>query len=143
MKNLLLLIAFLGLVNVTIGQTITVTSPNGGENLAGCTIKTVTWSSSLTSNFYSIDYSTDGGTSWASVTSFYNTTGGSYNWTVPNVSSSTCLIRVQDSNTPSTTDESNSNFTITYAKRHNVCNTVNSFELTNYPCFDNFGRVMQ
>ena len=94
-------------------QTITVTSPNGGEVWAGCTSKNITWTASGTSNNYTIDYSTDGGTNWTSVTSSLSTTSGSYSWTVPNINSSNCLVRVKDSNTPSVVDQSNSSFTIT------------------------------
>ncbi len=96
-----------------LSQSITITSPNGGEVWAGCSTKNITWTSSSTSNFYSIDYSTDGGLNWTSVTSSYNTTSGSFSWTVPNINSSNCLVRVQDSQTPAVQDQSDTNFTIT------------------------------
>ncbi len=99
--------------SITYAQSITVTSPNGGEVWAGCTSKNITWTASGTSNNYTIDYSTDGGTNWTSVTSSLSTTSGSFTWTVPNINSSNCLVRVKDSNTPSIVDQSNSSFTIT------------------------------
>ena len=110
---LLTAMAILTFSGTLLAQTITVTSPNGGEIWAGCTSKNITWTASGTSNFYSIDYSTDGGTNWTSVTSFYNTTSGSYSWTVPNINSSNCLVRITDSNNPGTKDQSNASFTIT------------------------------
>lgn len=114
MKRILLLLTATVLLSlVGVAQSITITSPNGGEVWAGCTSKNITWTASGTSNFYSIDYSTDGGTNWTSVTSFYSTTAGSYTWTVPNINSSNCLVRIKDSNTPATVDQSNSSFTIT------------------------------
>ena len=59
-------------------QSIVITSPNGGESWPGCTQKTISWTAAGTSNYYSIDYSTTGGSSWTSIASFYNTTSGTY-----------------------------------------------------------------
>lgn len=93
-------------------QSITVTYPNGGENLDGCTVQTVTWAAAGTSNNYSIDYSIDNGSNWTSVASFYFTTNGTFDWTLPNVTSSNCLIRVYDSNAPAVVDQSDATFSI-------------------------------
>ncbi|MEA1874707.1 MAG: T9SS type A sorting domain-containing protein [Bacteroidota bacterium] len=60
-----------------------------------------------------MDYSTDNGSSWTSITSYYNTTSESYSWTVPNTSSGICLIRITDSNNSGTSDISDAVFTIT------------------------------
>jgi len=91
-------------------QSITVTSPNGGEIWAGCTVHSITWTGSGTSNFYSVDYSTNGGTSWTSLATNLNST--SYSWTVPNTSSTTCLVRVMDFQNNAIVDQSNGTFTI-------------------------------
>ncbi|MGB0403497.1 MAG: T9SS type A sorting domain-containing protein [Salibacteraceae bacterium] len=114
MKRLViaLILSVLG-CSLGFAQSITVTSPNGGEVWAGCTSKNITWTATGTSNFYTIDYSTDGGVNWTSVTSFLSTTAGSYSWTVPNINSSNCIVRIKDSNTPTLYDESNNSFTIT------------------------------
>lgn len=93
-------------------QTITVTSPNGGENLDGCISHTVSWTASGTSNSYSIDYSIDNGANWTSVASFLVSATGTFSWTVPNISSSSCLIRVYDSNDPLVIDVSDAVFSI-------------------------------
>ena len=93
-------------------QSITVTYPNGGESWAGCTSKTITWTASGTSGYYSIDYSIDGGTTWTAITSGYNTSTGSYAWTVPNITSSNVRIKVTDFNSSAVNDVSNNNFTI-------------------------------
>ena len=94
-------------------QSITLTAPNGGQTWAGCTEQNITWNSSGTSDYYSLDYSTDNGNTWTSITSYYNTSSGSYSWTVPNTSSSQCLIRITDSNNSGTSDMSDGIFTIT------------------------------
>src|SRR6056297_1308676 len=114
MKKLTILFALLSLFSLQISaQSITLTSPNGGQTWAGCTDQSITWSSSGTSDYYSLDYSTDNGSSWTSITSYYNTTSGSYTWTVPNTSSGNCLVRIIDSNNPGTSDVSDAVFTIT------------------------------
>lgn len=109
-----LLFSFILIISFTTSRAgITITSPNGGEVWAGCSSKTITWSASGTSNYYNIDYSTDNGTSWVSVASSYYVTNGTYTWTVPNINSTSCLMRVMDSNTPSVFDISNNTFSIT------------------------------
>jgi hypothetical protein len=113
MKKLFFLFSALLFAGTVLSQSITLTSPNGGQTWAGCTSQTITWNSSGTSDYYSLDYSTDNGSSWTSITSYYNTTSGSYSWTVPNTSSGICLIRITDSNNSGTSDVSDAVFTIT------------------------------
>jgi hypothetical protein len=113
MKKLFTFIAVLFTCTLLFSQSITVTSPNGAEVLPGCTIKTITWNSSGTTDYYSIDYSTDNGLTWTSITSFYNTVAKTYNWTVPNTSSGVCLVRIIDSNNSSISDISDAVFTVT------------------------------
>ena len=113
MKKSIIFICMLAIANFLFSQSITVTSPNGGEVLPGCTTHTITWNSVGTTDFYSIDYSTDNGATWTSITSFYNTVTKTYNWTVPNTSSGTCLIRIIDSNNSGISDQSDAVFTVT------------------------------
>ena len=94
-------------------QTITVTSPNGGESWNSCTVHAITWTQASTSGFFNVDYSTNGGSTWASIATFLNATNLS--WTVPNVQSGQCLVRVYDSYAPATVDQSNAVFTINAA----------------------------
>ncbi len=110
MRKLLLLTA-LSFSTIINAQTITVSSPNGAEVWAGCTIRAINWSSVGTSGFFSVDYSTNGGTTWTSLAT--NLAATTYSWTVPNTSSTNCLVRVFDFNTPATVDQSNGTFTIT------------------------------
>ena len=115
MKKIVFSIALLLLTAVSIvnAGTITITSPNGGEVWAGCTSKNITWTSSGVSNNYSIDYSTDGGSTWVSVTSALYISSGTYAWTVPNINSTSCKLRVTDSSNPTYTDMSDNTFSIT------------------------------
>jgi hypothetical protein len=75
--------------------TLTVTSPNGGENFQVDSIHTVTWTSSGTSGGVLIQYSTDSGSSWTDVIASIPDTGA-YSWTIPDTPSDSCLIRIAD-----------------------------------------------
>ena len=92
------LVLFLFIIAFLTGraQTITVTAPNGGEQLYACQTYTITWTASGTSNYYDLDYSLNNGAIWASIASNINVTNGQYTWTIPNVESNTCLVRVRD-----------------------------------------------
>jgi len=92
---------------------ITITSPNGGETNEGCNSMTITWSRAGVSNYYKIEYSTNGGVDWNPITNSTYTTGASYTWsTIADITSSNCIIRVSDINSPSAIDVSDVSFTI-------------------------------
>ncbi len=112
MKRILTLLLFAITASIAYSQSITIVTPNGGESLAGCQPYNITWTESGTSNFYDIDYSTNGGVTWVSVATAINTSSGSYTWTVPNRSSTNFKIRVLDNATPGIFDESDAVFTV-------------------------------
>ncbi|MCP4217192.1 MAG: hypothetical protein GY765_21285 [bacterium] len=91
--------------------TITVTAPNGGESWGGTSSRNITWTHTETVGNVAIDYSTNNGSSWISITSSTDN-DGTYAWTVPDVSSSNCLVRVEETD-GSPTDSSDAVFTIT------------------------------
>jgi hypothetical protein len=104
-----------------------VNSPNGGENLlAGCNYD-ITWNSHCILGEVKLEYSTDGGRSWSKITSS-TANDGIYSWTVPNIGSSNCKVKVSDVD-GDPYDISNSNFTIksivapsgTYANKIFAC----------------------
>jgi len=74
---------------------VTVTSPNGGEDWMKTKDYPITWTSqgNLFSTSLSIEYSTDNGTTWTSITSG-TADKGTYKWTVPNSETSGALIKV-------------------------------------------------
>jgi hypothetical protein len=112
MKGTFTLIIILFSFFTSKSQSITITQPNGGEVLYACQTYLIQWTATGTSNFYDIDFSLNNGTTWASITSNLNITNGQYLWTVPNVESSTCLVRVKDKNDALKVDVSNAVFTI-------------------------------
>jgi len=91
-------------------ERIRVLSPNGGETLTGESTHEITWETTGTIANVEIEYSTDSGTSWTSIIGS-TSNDGSYEWTVPNISSDQCLVRISDTDgDPS--DTSNSTFSI-------------------------------
>lgn len=90
--------------------TITVTSPDGGQDWDAGTTQAVTWSYTGTVATVNIEYSADGGGSWNTAAASVSNTG-SYNWTLPYIDSADCLVRVSDTQTAAS-DTSNSVFGI-------------------------------
>lgn len=94
--------------------SITVLTPNGGEIWSGATTQNITWSYTNISNNVLIEYSTNNGTSWNTITT-WPVTAGTYPWMVPGagpLGSTQCLVRVSDAQNNTITDQSNSTFTI-------------------------------
>jgi len=74
---------------------ITVLSPNGGECLQSGQKFEIKWEACCCLDSLKIQYSIDGGSDWTTIV--YGTENdGSFSWTVPNVHSDSCLIKVAD-----------------------------------------------
>ena len=101
--------------NFTINIPVILTSPNGGETWQGNTVHNITWNAIGTSNVYTIQYSTNNGSSWISIVTNHSNSTGSYAWTVPNTPSTTCLVRVYDYTATCMSDVSNAVFEISPA----------------------------
>jgi hypothetical protein len=85
--------------------SITVTSPNGGENWQVNSQHPITWTSIGTVGNVKIEYSTDNGDNWTEITP---STGndGSFPWTIPDTVSELCLIKVSETDAaPSDTSD--------------------------------------
>jgi hypothetical protein len=77
-------------------EVVKLTSPDGGETLTRGTPYTITWTTNTTKNpvtSVKLTYTTNGGTTWTLIDT-PSGNPGSYNWTVPNVSSSSCKVKV-------------------------------------------------
>lgn len=93
-----------------INSSLSLISPNGGENWESGSKQFIRWSSINVNNVI-IEYSINNGTSWEQIVKSIPSTG-SYEWIVPNLSSEQCKIRISDSSTPSIFDLSDNIFTI-------------------------------
>jgi hypothetical protein len=115
-------------------KTITVSSPNGGEEWAAGSSQTISWTSTGDIQNVQIHYSIDNGANWLLITdSTPNISGDlekprglsslkcdkSYEWTVPDTLSDQCLVRIRDvSESPS--DESDCVFKIVPAEEPEI-----------------------
>src|SRR5690554_2616812 len=106
----LLFFALVGFFNIH-AQSITLTSPNGGETLYVGKSHTVKWTSSdLTAEFVKLEYSIDNGVTWLLVKDVNDT--GSYAWTIPSAVGESTLLRISEFNNPTVHAISDANFTI-------------------------------
>jgi V8-like Glu-specific endopeptidase len=94
--------------------TITVTSPNGGENWQIGTTHTITWTSSNVTGNVKIQIARDGEATFTDL--FANTANdGSETWTVTGPATTQALIKITSLSAPTVTDQSNAVFTISDA----------------------------
>jgi hypothetical protein len=77
-------------------EVVKVTDPDGGETLISGTSHTITWLSNATTRpvaSVKLFRTTNGGSTWTLIKTL-TSNPGSYNWTVPNVSSSNCRVKL-------------------------------------------------
>ena len=89
---------------------IQVLSPNGDEELVKGATKSITWSYSFVGNV-TIEFSDNNGENWETIIES-TPSDGYFLWTVPDIISSDCLIRITDVSNPEITDLSDSEFSI-------------------------------
>jgi hypothetical protein len=91
---------------------LAVTSPDGGEAWVEGDVHDITWwHADGTCPFVKIEVSSDRGSSWSNVTASTENSG-KYRWTIPDIPSLNCLVRVSDAAQPAVMDTSNSVFAI-------------------------------
>jgi hypothetical protein len=79
---------------------VRITSPRGTETYAGGSKQTIKWVSSGVTNV-NLHYSVNGGTNWQPIVGPVPAVDTQYVWTVPNVSTTNLLIRIQSAEDPS------------------------------------------
>ena len=97
---------------ISLAQSISITTPNGGERIDSCSPYTISWQSSGTSDYYNIYYSSDNGVNWVSIATSLNTVLNTFDWNVPNINSVNGLVKVTDAQDESISDVSDSVFII-------------------------------
>ena len=96
---------------LTLPNSLTVTSPNGGETVCVGSLLQITWTSEGTVGDVRIEYSINSGTNWTDIV-LSTPNDGSYAWTIPNTPSSECLIRVSEAADSNPSDTSDATFSI-------------------------------
>jgi hypothetical protein len=91
--------------------TITVSSPNGGERLTAASTYTIKWTSTGTVGNVKIEYTSNNGSNWFTITSS-TSNDGAYSWKVPNIASTKCKVRIKEAADSIPVDTSNAVFTI-------------------------------
>ncbi len=116
---------------VAASPSITLTSPNGGENWVVGTSQTITWMNMAPFTTVQIEYSIDAGSTWSTVIASTPAGGsmGSYTGVIPNTPSSQCLVRVNAGG--ANVDQSNGTFSITAPV--GIKNSNANFGVTVYP----------
>ncbi len=91
--------------------TISLKTPNGGEYLTAGKTYPITWESENVQSV-KIEYSADNGNSWNTIVNNYEDSSKKYDWMIPNVNSTLCLIRVSENNNGNVSSQSQNIFTI-------------------------------
>lgn len=112
--SLFALVLAMSTVIIAGNAKITVTAPNGGGVLAAGASTNITWTSTGDVDSVKIHLTTDNGNKWELVATDVPNSGstGTYAWTVPDVSSEECRIRVGDVKQGGPYDMSDSTFRI-------------------------------
>lgn len=92
-------------------STLSLTSPNGGEELYKARLFDITWASSYLPGEVAIDLSRDGGDSWETIVPS-TPNDGIFSWVTTGAMSDDCLMRVRSIGTPVLSDTSDGIFTI-------------------------------
>jgi photosystem II stability/assembly factor-like uncharacterized protein len=112
MKKLLLIALFITIKTQLFAQAITLTYPDGGEVYTATNVEFIEWTDQTLPQV-KIEYSTNGGSTWIFIANASSVAGtGFYQWTVPNVISSNCFVKVSNSSNLSEFDISNNAFSI-------------------------------
>jgi len=91
-------------------KTLTLISPNGGEGLQSGKVTNITWQSKNIVNI-KLEYTTNG-TTFTTIAPSVPAATGTYAWTLPELVTTTCKIRISDASTATAYDLSDNNFTI-------------------------------
>jgi hypothetical protein len=104
-----------GVFTIELLPTITISSPNGSEKLISGSLHTITWAHTSIVGDVKIEYSTNNGSSWTIIENS-TTNDGIHPWTVPDVASTNCLIRISEASDNEPVDESDAVFIIEAAQ---------------------------
>ncbi|MBX2977036.1 MAG: VCBS repeat-containing protein, partial [Ignavibacteriaceae bacterium] len=90
---------------------ISLLKPNGGEMFYVGATDTIKWSSTNIANV-KIEYTTNNGTNWTTIIESTSAIAGGYAWTIPDILSANCKVRISNASDSSIADTSEAVFTI-------------------------------
>ena len=90
---------------------VSLSSPSGAEYWNAGDVETVAWTSQDVDSVL-LEYSADNGSTWETIASSVAAADGSYNWTIPDVTTSQAYVRVSDKSNPSVFDVNSTSFAI-------------------------------
>ncbi len=94
--------------------SITLTAPNGGETWYSGLEKNIAWRSVGKVGPVRVDYSSDNGTTWQPIAA-ETENDGVFSWVVPDISSTSCLIKISEADDGIPSDTSDGVFAISNA----------------------------
>lgn len=98
-------------ISPVFSSNVTVTSPAGGESWWAGTARPIAWTATDDIDYVNIEYSTDNGAAWTLIASSVPNSG-QWDWSVPSVNSTSCLVRISNAANPATHDICAANFSI-------------------------------
>ncbi|HPN39870.1 MAG TPA: formylglycine-generating enzyme family protein, partial [Melioribacteraceae bacterium] len=108
--------------------TITLDSPNGGENWKVGEKKDIKWTSTDITNI-KIEYTTNNGTNWNDVIVSTPASTEKYEWTLPNTPSTNCRVKISDVSNSAINDISENVFTIETPTEQVIVKSPNGGEI--------------
>jgi len=101
-------------ISIHVSSPLTLLNPNGGEEIVAGSVWSITWTDSRPGGTrvgqYHLDYSADGGATWAAITTAPLAGVCSYDWATPPGGSRQGLIRVRDAGDANIYDTSDAPF---------------------------------
>jgi len=94
-----------------IPPSVQLNTPNGGEIWIAGTQQNITWTS-VSIDSVKLEYSTNNGNTWTTITQSTTASNSPYAWTLPNVGHKNYIVRISDVLQPSVNDVSDASFTI-------------------------------
>jgi photosystem II stability/assembly factor-like uncharacterized protein len=90
---------------------VEVSSPNAGDNWQAGTKEDIKWKNQNVSKL-KLEYSTDNGSTWNLIADSISTISQAYTWTIPELESTECLVKISKQENPNVADTTAGNFEI-------------------------------
>jgi len=128
--------------NVFLVYQLDLLTPQGGENFEGGTVTDITWNSEII-NDVQIDFSSDNGQTWTTQATV-SAANGNYEWTVLNMDSDACFIKLTTPGIPENYSMNEMPFTIYHSVGiENQTNSEVNFRVFPSPVVNNLSIVVE